>query len=162
MINEALEKLEKNQLYSDYIRKNRHAFLAHVFVLLDEANKDIVQIGYYNEDTDKIVTFVVGKGKVSMTPEAEVFKEQKEQIRKLDIKKVGVSLDEALSIADELQKKKYKEEIPVKKIVILQHLPLGQVWNITYVTATFKTLNIKVNSSTGKVVEDKIVSLVSF
>ncbi|MBW3022928.1 hypothetical protein KY308_02405, partial [Candidatus Woesearchaeota archaeon] len=57
---------------------------------------------------------------------------------------------------------KYKTHIPIKRIAILQHLPIGQVWNITYVTQSFNTLNIKINAETKEIVSDKLVSIVQF
>jgi hypothetical protein len=65
-------------------------------------------------------------------------------------------------IADELQKKEYKSSQPFKKIFILQNLDQwGQVWNVTFITTDFKTLNIKINAENGKVLSHKLISIIS-
>ena len=159
---ELIKKLENSPEFKKYKKENPDAFLTHVFYMLDEANKNAVQVGYYNKDRDRITTFVIEGKSIIKNPEAEVFKEQETVMNPLDISKVKIGISEAVEIAENLQKKKYKENIPFKKIAILQHLPVGQVWNITFVTQTFKTLNIKVDASTKKVVSDRLISIVEF
>jgi len=159
---EAIKTLENSKEFKEFRKQNKTAFLTHVFYMLDEANKNAVQIGYYNKAKDKITTFIVEGNSIIKNPEAEVFKEQETIMKPLDLSKVKIDVDEAVEIADNLQKAKYKEEIPIKKIAILQHLPVGQVWNITFVAQTFKTLNIKIDSETRKVVSEKLLSIVEF
>ena len=160
MIKKIIEELEKSKIFADFRGKNNEAYLAHAFFLLDEINKDVVQVGYFNKASDKITTFVFEKGRISRNPEAEVFKEQKTVIKRLEISKVKIELKEAIAIADELRGKKYPQEIATKKMVILQHLPIGQVWNVTYLLANFKTLNIKIDSANGSVLEESLSSLI--
>jgi len=159
---ESVKKLEDSKEFKDFKKQNKEAYLAHVFYMLDEANQDIVQIGYYNKSKDRITTFVVEGDNITKNPEAEVFKEQEIMMKPIDLSKVKINVNEAVDIAEKLQKDKYKQEIPVKKIAILQHLPLGQVWNITFVTQTFKTLNIKIDSGTKKIVSEKLLSIIEF
>lgn len=154
--------LESSKEFKGFKTKNKEAFLTHVFYMLDEANENCVQIGYYNPKKDKITTFIIDGKSITKTPEAEVFKEEKTVIKDLDLKTVKLWVDDAVEIAEKLQKDKYPSDAPIKKIAILQHLPLGQVWNITFVTATFKTLNIKVDSESGKVVAEKLISIAEF
>jgi len=159
---ESVKKLEDSKEFKDFKKQNKEAYLAHVFYMLDEANQDIVQIGYYNKSKDRITTFIVEGDNITKNPEAEVFKEQEIMMKPIDLSKVKINVNEAVDIAEKLQKDKYKQEIPVKKIAILQHLPLGQVWNITFVTQTFKTLNIKIDSGTKKIVSEKLLSIIEF
>ena len=83
-------------------------------------------------------------------------------VKELLLDKLKINLDQALSIAEKLQKEKYKNDPPLKKILIIQNLDIGQVWNITFVTATLKTLNVKVDSETGEVLEHKADSILDF
>ena len=115
------------------------------------------QLGYYNPSNDTLTSFTVND-KVIQNPDAEIFK-NKTKVQKLDVDKVKINLDEALSKSEKLQKEKYSVHDPLKKIVILQNLDMGQVWNITYVTQTFKTLNIKINSETGEIVKYDLIDL---
>ena len=158
---EEIKRLESSQEFRERIKKNPDIFLAHVFYIIDEENKGIVQAGYYSKKKDIILTFIVEKEKISFNCEDRVFKEQKTAIKPLDLSKVKIDVNEALEIADALQKEKYKAQLPVKKIAILQHLPAGQVWNITFLTQSFKTLNIKIDSETREIVSDKLVSIIS-
>ena len=157
---EIIKKLESSKEFKEYNKKNQDIFLAHVFYMIDDVNKDVVQIGYYNKKTEMIVTFIIEKDKITMNPEEKVFKEQKTAIKKLDLANVKIDVNEALEIAEDIQKQKYSAQIPVKRIAILQHLPVGQVWNITCLTQSFKTLNIKIDSGTKKIVSDSLISVV--
>ena len=56
----------------------------------------------------------------------------------------------------------YKQETPFKIITILQKLDIGQVYNITYVTQSFKVLNFKIDSSNGKVLKKSLKSIMEF
>ncbi len=159
---EAIKRLENSPEFVEYKKDNPDAFLVHVFYMLDEANKNAIQIGYYSKASDKITTFIIDKESITKNPEAEVFKEQETIMNPINIDGVKIGVDEALKIAEELQKEKYKEHSPVKQIAILQHLPVGQVWNVTFVTRAFKTLNVKIDSNTGKVVSDKLLSIIEF
>ncbi|MEM4336561.1 MAG: hypothetical protein QXG86_00980 [Candidatus Woesearchaeota archaeon] len=156
---ELIKKLEACKEFKEYCRDNKDIFLAHFFYMDDEPNKDIVQIGYYNKKTEMIVTFMVEKDKVTKNPEEKVFKEQQEVIMPLEMSKVKIDVEQAFEIADNFQKKKYPEQKPVKRVAILQHLPLGQVWNITYISNSFNTLNIKIDSEKKKIISDKLISL---
>jgi hypothetical protein len=157
-----IKQLESSEEFKDFKAKNKEAFLTHVFYMLDEANKNCVQIGYYNPKKDRITTFIVEGSCITKTAEAEVFKEQETVMKPLDMSRVKIDVSEAVEIAEKLQKDKYPADSPIKKIAILQHLPVGQVWNITFVTAIFKTLNIKIDSATKKVVSDKLISIAEF
>ncbi|MBI2652931.1 hypothetical protein HYX00_05695, partial [Candidatus Woesearchaeota archaeon] len=39
---------------------------------------------------------------------------------------------------------------------------LGNIWNITYITEAFNTLNMKIDASNGKVLEHNLSSIFSF
>lgn len=159
---ESIKKIETSPEFEEYKQDNPDAFLVHVFYMLDEANKNSVQVGYYSKAKDRITTFIVEENAITKNPEAEVFKEQETIMNPLNLSAVKLGVDKAIEIAENLQKEKYKEHEPVKEIAILQHLPEGQVWNITFVTKAFKTLNIKIDSKTGDVVSDKLVSIMEF
>ena len=81
----------------------------------------------------------------------------------IETNKVKITFDNAIAKASEFQSKNFPKDRGVKTITILQNIPdLGNVWNITYVTEAFNTLNIKIDASTGKVLEHNLVSVFSF
>ena len=152
-------ELRKVKKYTEWKEKNKECFLAHAFIMFDKLNKDIIQFGLYNPDTDKITTFVMEKGEVTISAETEIFKKPEAKLKKLVIENVKISLDEARRIMGEFQQKEYKNEVPVNSFVILQSIEEGQVYNFTYVTAAFNTLNVKINSETGIIVKHALTPL---
>ncbi|MBI2129930.1 hypothetical protein HYU07_06900 [Candidatus Woesearchaeota archaeon] len=91
-----------------------------------------------------------------------MFKEPGATVKELDLSKVTVWIDKALETANDLQERKYPRETPEKAIIILQNIEEGILWNITYVTRAFNTLNIKVDAITGKIISDKLTNLMQF
>ena len=157
-LKDKLSKLEQSKIFVDWKKDNVDSYLAHIFRMLDDANKDMWQFGYYNKD-DTITTFIMDGEKVNEVPEQEIFKKDKHKLEALDIDNIKIGFDEATEKANQLQQEKYKQHPIMKTIVILQKLPEGQVFNVTFVTKTFNTLNVRMDSSSGAVVKEKLTSL---
>lgn len=155
---EAIKKLNESKVFKEWNKNNKNKYyLSHAFIMKDQQVKEDWQIGYCNKENKKIVTFNVSD-EIIKNPETEALNDNKE-ILKLNLDKIKITLNKALEIAEKKQKEKYSAHIPFKKIIILQNLDLGQVWNITYVTNTFKTLNIKIDSETGEVLSDELLEI---
>jgi len=154
---DTINKLESSKEFKSWITKNKNSYLVHIFRMFDV---DEFQIGYYNKD-DTITTFIVND-KVETIPKTKIFKPGKEKVPKLEIGKVKIDFEKAFGLANEIQKKDFAVHVPIKKIAILQKLKLGQVYNITFLTQTFKMLNLKINSSDGKVVKKELVPIIEF
>ena len=154
---EALEKLNKSDIFCEWSRNNKNCYLVHGFLMLDPNVKQEWQIGFYDPGKDNITTFNVNS-KITKNPESEVFKEEK-RIGELEPDNINFFFDDACEKAEKLQKEKYPRHLPVKKIFVLQKLSGRQVWNITFVTQTFKTLNMKFDSKTGEIISDQLISL---
>ncbi|MBW2989192.1 hypothetical protein KY358_02630 [Candidatus Woesearchaeota archaeon] len=158
---EVLNRLEEDKEFKEWHSRNKESFLAHVFKMLDDANKDDWQAGYYNPD-DTITTFIIIPESIKIAETENIFKRPDAKIRKLEKDKIKVDITEALQTAEKTQAKEYSNEVPFKIITILQRLEIGQVYNITYVTQSFKTLNFKVDSSNGKLLEKSLKSIMDF
>ncbi len=156
------KKIEADSEFKEWKNSNKNYYLVHCFKMLDPANRDEWQIGYYNSEKDKMITFIVEKDDIRMVPEKDIFRKEKEKIKEIDLKKVKLSLDKILEMAKDLMKKEYKGEMAMKTIILLQHLDVGQVWNLTFLTSSFKTLNIKIKSDDGKIVKHELTSLLQF
>jgi len=156
---EIIEKLCNHPEFKEWEKHNEECYLVHIFKMLDDLNEKVWQVGYYNKKNDKITTFFMDDNDIKIIPEEEVYKKEKKAIKKLDIKKVEVSMQDSLKKANELLKKKYKGESSLKTILILQNINEGLVWNITFVTNSFKTLNVKVDANNGKIVKHEFTSL---
>jgi hypothetical protein len=153
----ALACLSKAKDFKEWKAGNEKAFLSYGFLMEDPQIKEEWQIGYYNPETEKLASFSIGDN-VIRNPESEMFSETKKVLPVLP-EALRVTADEALTKAEKLQKEKYPLHTPFKKILLLQTLDMGQVWNITYVTNTFKTLNIKIDSTTGSVLKYDLLDI---
>ena len=161
-LEQVLGKLEKDHNFNKWKKSKSGSYFSYAFRMLMESEENEWQIGYYDKASDKITTFVVG-GSVEMKPEEEVFKKESMEVLPVDRKKVKMKLNDIVDAAKNFQHKKYPHDMPVKIIAILQNLEnLGNVWNLTFVTAAFNTLNMKINAENGKIVEHKLSSILSF
>lgn len=158
-----LEKLRKSSVFKKWHSNNKDSVLVHLFVMLEPGAVPNYDVGFYDFKKELMTSFSVDENvsRIELNEAKEIFKEEGQKIEALEESKIKITLDEAIFISLKLQKEKYSPHAPLKQIVILQNIKEGQVWNITFVTKSFKTLNIKVDSETGKVVEDKIHELFS-
>jgi uncharacterized membrane protein YkoI len=155
-VNDTVSRVTDSVLYRQWSRDNPGFYLVHVLYM----SKHPPQVGFYNKSTDRMYTFNVDDD-ISINPEAEVFKNQK-SIAQLKLEKVKIDKARALDIVQEQKKEKYPGEILETEIVILQQIKAGLVYNVTYFTKAFKTLNIKVDAMEGKIISHEIASLVGF
>jgi hypothetical protein len=157
LLNKKFTKLETSKLFKEWRKDNPKSYLAHVFRMFDEANEKIWQFGYYNDD-NTITTFIL-EDDVKEVPHQEIFQKEKHKLEKLDVKKIKLDFSKALAKAQGVHSKKYSKHPIMKKIVILQTLDKKQVYNITFVTQTMHTLNVHVDSSSGKILREELISL---
>ncbi len=152
---DALKHLEKSKEFVDW-RKEHKGFLAHAFKLLDEANADTWQLGYYDGST--ITTFVVSARFIEVIANQEILKSE-HAIEELDVSNVKVSSEAALKTAREYHILHYAREMTLKQFFIIQKLPIGVVYNITFFFQSMKTLNLKIDAHSGKIVQESFQSL---
>ena len=156
----AIENLEESDEYISWRKTNKNAYIANCFVMMEDNKIPEWHIGFYDTITDKITTFVVST-EIKKLPESDVFKE-KDVVLPLEFSKVKVKLNQAIENAVELQEKEHKGNPPMKTIVLLQNFEGHHIYNITFVTRTFKTLNVKVSSQDGRILSHKIHSIMDF
>ncbi len=160
-IRQRIKQLEQSKEFKDWWKENTHLFLTHAFIIPDEQGHGDWQFGYYDSQDEKITSFLTDEEETKISQPTEVFKKPGTKIKQLNIEKVDIELKQALATAEELRQKEYEQEGKERTIAILQHLDIGQVWNITFLTRTHKTLNIRVDAETGKVKEHTLGSLIS-
>ena len=160
-IKDILTRLRESKEFKEWEKKNNGSFLAHIFKLLDEANQDDWQIGFYNKD-DTITSFIINPKEIKIAETENIFKRPEAKIAPLEENKIKIDITKALEIAEKTQVKAYKQEMPGKIITILQKLDMGQVYNITYVTQSFKILNFKIDAANGKVLKTKLENIMDF
>lgn len=154
---ELIEKVEKREnIDNDY-------YLVHIFKMMDEANKNEWQIGYYNKANKKVTTYVYNEKEdtVSVNPESEVFRKEDSHINPLNLDDVKIGYDEALKRVKEIREEKYHKHPVQKSFFILQNTG-NIVWNFTFVTKTFNVLNLKLNAENGEIEEENLSSIFDF
>jgi len=162
-IKPTLEKLEGDSEFKKWNKKNKSTYFSYAFKIPQEMGSDEWQIGFYDKKKDKITTFVIVGDNIKVRPEEEVFKKEETKVNEIQLDKVNLTFDDALAKADEFQQKNFPKDKSIKTIAILQHIAeFGNVWNITYVTEAFNTLNMKIDASNGKILEHNLASVFSF
>tara|TARA_Y100000034_G_scaffold44576_1_gene54739 strand:- start:29827 stop:30327 length:501 start_codon:yes stop_codon:yes gene_type:complete len=156
----ALQTLEKNKTFKDWKKAHKHCKLSYGFLAIDPQLPSDWQLGYYDNKKDTITTFAMQQGKFVDSREDKVLKKKGAKVLPIDIKKVKLNVEQVLELVDKFQKKEYPNESSMKTIIIIQKLvKLGNVWNITIVTRSFKTINMKIDAEKGKVKQHSIASL---
>ena len=153
----------KNKEYRDLIKENKDIFFSYALMTIENNEASPWQLGFYNKSTDKITTFVIGKDEISVQKEDEVFKKPGMEVKPIEIEKAKLKFNEIMEKAKNFKKEKYPKEIISKTIGILQNIEdYGTIWNITFVTDSFKTLNMKINPQNGEIMHHNLDSLMSF
>ena len=159
----ALKKLEESKDFKKWYENNKNTYFSFAFKIPQEMSQEEWQLGFYSKKKDKITTFVVKSNSINIRPEEDVFKTEEAEVNKIQIEKVKLTFDKAIEAADQFQQKNYPKDKSMKTIAILQNIgELGNVWNITYVTEAFNTLNMKIDASTGKILDHNLSSVFSF
>jgi hypothetical protein len=152
---EIIQKAENTDEFKEFKKHHEEAYLVHIFKM-SGVNP---QVGYFSKKTKKITTFELGDS-ININEEAP-FQEQEHDIKELNIEKIKLDYDDALTKANEVKKESYEHELVNKEIIVIQHLQEEcQVYNITFITQAFKTLNIKINAETGEVISHNLANLV--
>jgi hypothetical protein len=155
-----LEKVESSSVFTAWRNDHSSPYLAHVFIMYDNDTVMDQQVGYFDPDKDKMNSFTITGNDITLIPEADVFKKPNAgEVKPLDTASISVSFDEVKEQCEKLLKEKYHTTAS-KKIFILQHLPEGQVWNCTFLTSGFATMNVRVDASSGEVLKDEHVNLI--
>jgi len=162
-LKQALERLDKSKEYKDSIKGNNDIFFSYALMTIEKNEASPWQLGFYNKSTDKITTFVIGKGEIAVQKEEEVFKKPGMEVKPIDIEKAKLKFSEGIEKAEKFKKEEYPKEAISKTIAILQNLQgFGTIWNITFVTDSFKTINLKINAENSEVISHNLESIMDF
>jgi len=151
-LKQAIEELEKSEEFLEWKKIYPHYYLAHGFMIKEESPE--WQIGY--TDGEKVVTFFLNP--VKIMPEQETYKRPDEKIQKLEKEKLFLSLEKAEEIFNKIKNEKYASEKIFKTIILVQNNNQN-MYNITGLTYSYKSLNVKIDMY-GKVISDSLFSLV--
>lgn len=157
-LKEALKKVEKTKEFKDWKKTNPESYFSFAFIMLEQ-NETPWQVGYCTKSTERVTTFILSEP-VEVKADEEVFKEPEEKILEINTEKLILPFKKIIENADSFIKKEYPREMLTKKIVILQNIKdIGTIWNITSISASFNTINLKIDPKDGSVINHKLESI---
>ncbi|MBS3144739.1 hypothetical protein J4208_04095 [Candidatus Woesearchaeota archaeon] len=160
-LQKTLEHVQDSPTFKAWLADHPAAYLSSFFKIIEGQDVDWWQLDFYYPKGDSITSFVVDDKVKLATKDSAVFKKPEDSVQALDLKTVAIDIKKALHVAQELQKEKYKTEKPSKTIVLLQTIT-RTLWNISFLTNSFKLVNVRIDAKTGDVLEDSIVPLFDF
>jgi hypothetical protein len=154
-LSELKDTLLASSEYKKWAEKNPGFYLVHMFLMSGHPP----QLGYYNKKTDKIVTFDMhDAGKVTVNPASDVFKETG-VVETLKPEEIKSTLVDAMAAAKQFVDEKHPGHIVEKNIVVLQMVKGKPVYNITLITRSFKTINVKIDAKSREIVDSQVHSI---
>src|SRR3989338_9877502 len=130
----ALEKLNESKEYKDSIKENKDIFFSYALITIENNKATPWQLGFYNKSTDKMTTFIVGKDKIVVQKEEEIFKKPDMEVTPIEMERAELKFNEIMEKTKNFKKEKYQKETISKTIAIMQNLEdYGTIWNITFV-----------------------------
>ncbi|RLE42147.1 hypothetical protein DRJ48_04130 [Candidatus Woesearchaeota archaeon] len=159
IIDQLKSRLEASKEFKQWKSAHPEAYFYLAFGMSKHQTNVSFELTYYNPST-KLATVFSVNGKVELKSEDKVYSNRVPE--RLDLTKVKLNWDEALSKALELQTKNYYGEEVIKTIAMLQFLNSKAVWNITFITPAFSTLNIKIDATSGQIIEHSLRKLFDF
>ncbi len=157
-LKELYDHIQDSKEFKSWHKKNSDFYLCSFFTILNEQGW---QVDYYSPSKDRIASFIFEQKLKVLNTDSKVFKKEGLKVDKLNLDEIKINLETALDIVLKLKNKKYSNEKANKVIVILQKIK-KPLWNITYLTATFNILNVKIDAKSGKIIEEKIMPALSF
>lgn len=157
----SIANLESSPEFNKFKQEHPSAVLAHIFQLLDDANKDEIQIGCYESESGTMFTFYISKNtkEIKIGQTNELLKDPEKQINTLNLSNVKIESEEALNSANTVWKTEYPKESLLKEFFIIQNIDGEEVYNVTLFMQSFKVLNVKVSAKDGKVLSKSFESL---
>ena len=155
-----VEQLKDFKEFKDYRGRCPNSYLCAGFMIIESPKESGWQIDYYCPDNDKITTFSFAD--MLRVKEADTAHRKDSNVVELNLENVDVGMQRALDIVSKLRDKNYPDEKTAKIIVILQNIDKREVWNVTYLTSSFKVLNVNVDAQTGDILKEKLDSILNF
>jgi hypothetical protein len=159
-----LNEIENNDLFLSWKEDNRDVYLVHIFKMLDQQNKEEIQIGYYNPSNALITTFIFNEKtkEISKNPESEAYREKETHIDKLNLNDIKINFAVIMQKIEKLRNEKYNQHPVEKSFFILQTIDNKPLWNFTIISKTLNIVNIKISAENGIIIDDKLTSIFDF
>ena len=154
IVQELIKRVKEHDLFITFFDVHPDAYLAYVFF-----QDNIFQIGFFDSRTQRMTTFVVSGERIDRIEDQEVLHKEG-TLLPLDIDKCLVSVEQAKSIFLDVHKKNYSSEKVNTQFIILQQTTEGLIYNMTALTASLKTLNVRIFAENGNLISFSCDSLV--
>ncbi|MFC1769266.1 hypothetical protein ACFLZX_05900 [Nanoarchaeota archaeon] len=162
-LKEDFSKLKGNVLFNKWKESHKNTIFSYAFNMIEGEKLGKWQFGFYEKSSKKVTTFVVDGEVVEKVNEDEVFKEPDKEVVETNVDVVKMPILEMFDRIVEFTSKQYPNEVVVKIILILQNVEeFGNIWNITMVTKSMNTVNLKVDPVGGEIKSHKSLSLFEF
>lgn len=155
-VKEILCELEKREEFVKWRKKHKKHFLAYLFNEYDTLKLGSWQIGY--SLNDRMTTFLLTEP-LEIKVDQEVYKTAV-RIREIHPEKVRIEWKQAVEIATEFIHQTHAGFRTSRVIIVLQSLDIGQIWNLTLLSRDFSIMNIKIDSTTGKILKHELSSMI--
>jgi len=148
-LKEAVVVVEQSDAFTRWKKDHQDWKLAHGILL-----EDGWHVGYTNGH--HMATFTLNPVKVE--DDQETYKPKDEEIKSLDVAQVTLTLQEAKEAFENVREEHYPSEVIMKPILLIQQLE-QPVYNITGVTMSFQTINVKLDMQ-GQVLDKSKQALI--
>jgi hypothetical protein len=159
---EVILSLMERDEFKEWTKHKKDFYPVHFFAFFDRNFMKDCHVGFFDNEKGVMDTFALANDRIEINTESDLLKPAHAKIKQLELDRIRIGTEEAFDKLNKLMREKYKKEGIDKIFFILQNIDVGQVWNITTVTKSFNTLNVKIDSESGKIVEDKLMSIFEF
>ncbi|MBT4539625.1 hypothetical protein HOC32_05025 [Candidatus Woesearchaeota archaeon] len=158
---ELFEKITQSDIYKQW-QQHHQGKLSHLFcsITADFQAKGNWEVGFFDQETGKITVFTDVDGHFVEKPADDVFKQPTSKVETLDIETVKFSVKDAVNGCKDKLKEFFSSEQIGDGFAIIQTYQNTPVWNFSFITKTLKFINVKLNATTGELVDHQEISLV--
>jgi len=157
-IQDLKERCESSKTFKEYEEDHKDNYLYALFSLFEATSTPDFQLGYYSKSAKKAHIFEISD-EINGNADDKIFGDVVPKPLLIEVVKIDFPM--AISKAKQIQEKYYKKEMLLKTLAILQNLD-QIVWNITFFTQTFSTINVKINALNGEVLDHSLGRLFDF
>ena len=136
---ETIVQFERSQQFTDWKKQHADAFLASFVATLDKHEVvETVQFNYSLPESKEVFTFSPNQPEVVVGPTLNKAVPQPLMLP------TELSFEKAMQAAHTEKEKQHPKELVLKIVVILQTSDKASLWNIAFITASFKTIQVHV------------------
>ncbi|MBI4451050.1 hypothetical protein HY642_03685 [Candidatus Woesearchaeota archaeon] len=148
-IQEVVHSVESSGIYGAFRQRHSNAFLAHALVLFHDDSQQW-HLGYFDREQAAMTTFIVARGEIDAVEDRDILRSENE-IAPLDISLIKMTSEQALNAARDAARASYPREQVIKTFFVIQVIDSKPVFNVTFFTAAFSTINIRLSCAGGNV-----------